>query len=264
MHVVTEYPDGIFSWVDLTSADTAAAKPFYEGLFGWTSLDIPINETEFYTMFQLNGHNVAGMGTIPEGWPSGMSVWNSYVNSQDIDAVAARVAEAGGQLIMPPMDVMDSGRMMMLAAPDGSVLGVWQAKNHIGAEIVNAPNSLVWNELQTRQTEEVQAFFTKVFGWDVQIDEGSGYAMFAQDGRVHAGMMQMDDSWGEMPNVWATYFLVEDVDSAVAKAQELGGSVAVPKMAAGEMGNFAVLADPAGGMFTVMEFHGEADPPPGA
>jgi len=42
MQVVTRYPDGLFSWVDLATTDPAAAKEFCSGLFGWTFSDRPV------------------------------------------------------------------------------------------------------------------------------------------------------------------------------------------------------------------------------
>jgi predicted enzyme related to lactoylglutathione lyase len=265
MHVVTGYPDGLFSWVDLTTNDTAGAKAFYSGLFGWETVDMPIGPDMYYTMLQIDGKNVAGLGPMqPDMQAAGMPpVWTSYVNHSDVDAIAGSVAEAGGQVMMPPMDVFDSGRMAMFVDPTGAIFGVWQPRNHIGAQLVNMPNTLVWNELQTRDADAAKAFYATVFGWTNSTDP-SGYVVFANDGRMQAGMMQMDASWGEVPPNWSTYFMVEDVEATVSKVTELGGNVLVPPTAAGEMGRFAVVQDPQGGVFTVMQFSGPVDAPPGA
>lgn len=265
MHVVTSYPDGLFSWVDLTTTDTVGAKSFYCGLFGWEAADMPIGPDMYYSMLQIDGKNVAGLGPMqPDMQAAGMPpVWTSYVNHSDVDAVAGRVEQAGGTVIMPPMDVFDSGRMALFQDPTGAVFGVWQPRNHIGAQLVNMPNTLVWNELQTRDPAAANAFYAAVFNWTSSSDP-NGYGMFANDGRIQAGMIAMDDSWGDIPVNWSTYFLVENVEETVAKAQELGGNVLVPPTVAGEMGRFAVLSDPQGGVFTVMQFSGPVDPPPGA
>jgi predicted enzyme related to lactoylglutathione lyase len=66
-----------------------------------------------------------------------------------------------------------------------------------------------------------------------------------------------------VPNNWSVYFMVEDVDAAVAKVGKLGGNVLVPPVDAGEMGRFSVVQDPQGGAFTVMQFSGPVDAPPG-
>ena len=157
---------------------------------------------------------------------------------------------------------MQEGRMLLAADPAGAVFGVWQPLNHIGADIVNQPNSLVWNELQTSDIDNAKAFYGSVFGWTSEIDQ-NGYVVFSADGRAQAGAMKIDDSWGTVPPNWAVYFLVENVESYAAKTKDLGGSVAVPPTVAGEIGKFAALQDPQGGAFTVMQFNGAVSLPPG-
>ena len=264
MQVVKEYPDGLFSWVDLATTDVESAKAFYGGLFGWSAEDIPLPGSGFYTTFKIDGHRVAGMSAIsPEMQAQGMpTVWSSYVNHSDADSVVAKAEAAGAMHIMPPMDIMEEGRMAFFHDPSGAAIGVWQPQNHTGAEIVNQPNSLVWNELYTRDRDESIAFYESVFGWTHDTDE-SGYVMFKADGRIQAGMMVMDESFNDMPPNWSVYFLVEDVNAYVAKVKELGGNVLMPPTPAGGMGHFSVVQDPQGGTFTIMEFSGPIDPPPG-
>lgn len=265
MQVVKSYPDGIFCWVDLSTTDPAGAKAFYSALFGWEIEDRPIDGGGVYTMLNLGGHSVAGMGELqPEMQAQGIpSHWMSYVKHDDVDGVAERVAAAGGILLFPPMDVMDQGRMIMAQDSTGAMFGVWQPNRHTGAELVNQPNTLVWNELQTRDAAAAQAFYQAVFDWESQVDAPSGYVMFAVDGRRQAGLMQMDESWGDVPPNWAVYFQVEDVAAYQARAEELGANILVPMMPAGEMGHFAVIQDPQGAVFTIMKFNGPSDPPPG-
>ncbi len=93
MKIVTKYPDGIFSWIDLTTTDIAGAHAFYIGLFGWQVDEQPIGDSGgFYTNFRIDGYTVAGGGQMqPEMQAAGApSVWVSYINHSDIDAVAAR------------------------------------------------------------------------------------------------------------------------------------------------------------------------------
>lgn len=265
MHVVTRYPDGIFCWVDLVTTEAPGAKAFYCGLFGWEAVDRPTDMGTVYTMLQIDGKSVAGLsGMSPDMQAQGMPpLWNSYVKHDRVDEVAARVQTAGGTVMFPPMDVMQEGRMVMAQDPTGAMFGIWQPRNHIGAQLVNMPNTLVWNELQTRDTPAASAFYQAVFGWVSEAD-ASGYVVFSQDGRRQAGMMRIDESWGPVPANWSVYFMVSDLDATAAKVEELGGRLQVPPMAAGEMGRFAVVQDPQGAYFTVMQFNGPVDPPPGA
>ncbi|MCA9957211.1 MAG: VOC family protein, partial [Anaerolineales bacterium] len=185
------------------------------------------------------------------------------VKHDNVDAVAPKISAGGGTLMFPPMDVMQYGRMLLVQDPEGAPFGVWQPAEHIGAELVNMPNTVVWNELQTRQPAAAKAFYESVFDWGSAADK-SGYVTFAVDGRIQAGMITMDENWGpEIPANWSVYFMVEDVAAKAELAQKLGGNVMVPPTQAGEMGIFAVIQDPQGGVFNIMSFSGPVDPPPG-
>lgn len=265
MKVVKEYPDHIFCWVDLATTDPEGAKAFYGGLFGWEVEDLPTDVGVPYTMCRLEGKNVCALSAMPPDM-QGQGVppfWSSYVKHSDVDTIAAKITSAGGKLTMPAMDVMDSGRMVFAADPDGTSFGVWQPRNHIGAELVNMANTVVWTELQTRDIESAKRFYTSIFDWQFDVDPGN-YVMLKTNNRVHAGMMQIDATWGDVPNNWQVYFMVSDVDAATEKARELGGNVLNGPVAAGEMGRFSVIQDPQGGVFTIMQFNGPVDPPPGA
>lgn len=267
MHVVTAYPDGIFCWIDLATTDAAAAKAFYSGLFGWEMHDMNTDVGTIYTNVQIDGKNVAGLSLMqPDMLAQGIpAFWTSYIKTDDMDAAAARVTAAGGNVFMPPMDVMQEGRLGLAMDPAGAPFGMWQPRNHIGAQLVNQPNTLVWNELQTRDGATAAAFYAQAFDWVGDRNE-SGYTVFVRDGRRHAGMIEMDENWGaNIPPNWAVYFLVTDLDATLARAQDLGGNVIVPKTPAGQMGFFAVLQDPQGGVFHVMQSDPTfVDPPPGA
>lgn len=265
MHVVKSYPDGVFSWIDLSTTNVEEAKAFYTGLFGWEYEDLPLGDFGFYTMFQIDGHNVAGMGPMmPEMQEQGIPpFWSSYVNHSDVDAIAAKIEAAGGTVIAPAMDIFDSGRMGMYQDPTGAMFGVWQPKEMIGAQVVNHPNALVWNELQTRDGAAAQAFYESVFGWGVQSGPG-GYVMYGVNDRVQAGMMEMNENFVDgTPSNWQVYIMTEDVQATVAKVQELGGTVMMPPTPAGEMGTFSVIQDPQGAVFSVIQFQGQVDTPPG-
>ena len=51
---------------------------------------------------------------------------------------------------MDPFDVFDAGRMTIATDPSGAHFGVWQANQHIGAQLANDPGTMNWNECQTR------------------------------------------------------------------------------------------------------------------
>ena len=261
MYTVTHYPHGTFSWADTSSTNAAAAKQFYQQLFGWSHYDIPVGGGMTYTMFQHQGQHVAALSeATPEALEHNIpSHWSCYVAVDDVDALLPVITANGGTIIYGPMDVFDSGRMAFLADPTGAQLGLWQAKSHIGAGIVNTTGAMCWNELLTRDAARAKAFYSAVLGWEFYGDEH--YTHISNRGRNNGGILQMDASFGDMPPCWMPYFHVADVDAGMARVAELGGRVVTPKMQAGEdAGNwFTVVEDPAGAHFYIMQLE-KADP----
>ena len=155
---------------------------------------------------------------------------------------------------MPPMDVMDIGRMAFFADPVGAVIGVWQAKTFPGAGIVNEPGAFSWSELLTTDVDASKEFYGKVFGWGADTHgEGAGaYTEWQVNGRSIGGMMQKPPMMpAEVPPFWGVYFTVTDTDATIEQVTALGGSLMMGPMDI-EPGRFAVVADPDGGAFSVI------------
>ena len=240
-------------WFDLATSDLAAAQEFYTGLFGWTAEAAAEGGVGGYTNFLRDDALVAGVGQLFEA--GHRTAWTLYIASDDVAALPDRVEAAGGTTLMPPMDITDYGRLAIFADPAGAVFGVWQAGPHRGAELVDQAGSVVWCELATRDVDEAKAFYHAVFGWQ-PVDRPSGpvaYTVFSSHGTDVAGMIpMMDDKWpADLPPHWMIYFGVDDCGATAARAERLGGEVVVPPRDV-PPGRFAVLADPQGGVFSVI------------
>jgi hypothetical protein len=59
----------------------------------------------------------------------------------------------------------------------------------------------------------------------------------------------------DMPAHWMIYFAVQDCDQAAAHARTLGGRILQPPTNL-QIGRYAVLEDPQGGMFAVLSSRG--------
>jgi len=244
----TSYPAGTFSWVDLQTDDLDGAKRFYAALLGWSYNDIPIGDGSVYAMAQVQGHNVAGLGERQD--ESIPPHWNCYVTVADVDASAARAAELGANILAPPFDVFDAGRMSAFADPQGAVLSVWQAKESIGAGLVNAVGALTWNDLVTPDVEASSAFYSALFGWEITEVPGSDgqYWSITNGGRLNGGLLPIIE--GGHP-AWNLYFACDDVDATLAKANELGGETFMGPMDVPNGSRFAILRDSSGAFFSV-------------
>jgi uncharacterized protein len=251
----SEYPPGVPCWVDTGQPDPEAAARFYGGVFGWELEDqMPPDSGARYYMARLRGRDVAAVGSqFPEGTPV---VWSTYVCVENADETAAKAQEAGGQVLSEPFDVFDAGRMAAFQDPQGAILSVWQAKENIGAGLVNVPGALTWNDLLSSDPETSAAFYRKLFGWQIEeIPESDGqYWSIANDGNLNGGILAMPP--GAHP-AWNLYFCVEDAEAAAARAQELGAETVMGPMAVPN-GRFVVLRDPQDAVFSVVD--GPTDP----
>lgn len=250
MFTVTKYPHGTFCWADCSSTDPQKAKDFYTAVMGWTSNDLPIGEGQVYTMFQHDGHDVTALGPTQGEMPS---VWNSYISVDDVDALMDRVRSLGGTVAVEPFEVFDSGRMAVIQDPSGGFVSLWQPRQHIGARLVNAPGALTWNELATRDPQKAEDFFSALLGWTFRPGPQPNYRMFFVNGRTNGGMIQMDDSWGDLPPHWMVYISVRDIDETLRKVKENGGEVHTEVIDVPALGKFAVVMDPTGAALTMIQ-----------
>ena len=247
---VESYEPGVPCWIDIGVPDEQLAADFYGGLFGWDAPPGP-DETGGYRIAMVGDAAVAGIG--PQVNP-GRPMWASYVSVERADDVAAAVVAAGGTVIVAPLDVMDNGLMAVFADPHGAAFSVWQPREFAGAQRVNEPGTYSWSELITTDVDASKAFYGAVFGWRFETHgEGlTSYTEFTVGGRSVGGMMAKPPQMpAEAPPQWTVYFSVEDTDAAVERVQELGGALVVGPMDI-EPGRFAVVSDPAGGIFNVI------------
>ncbi len=255
MPVFTEYATGTPCWTDVTSPDLDRTVSFYSDLFGWDAERDPRPEAGGYVMFTKDGKNVAAASPPPPGAEGVPPHWSTYIASDDVDATAKRVTDAGGTLLVDPMDVFDAGRMVLAQDPVGAVFGVWQAKEHIGAELATEPDTMAWNENLTPDPERSSEFYKAVFGYDIQESDMGGpqpYRVLQVDGRGIAGMLPLTPEMGPMPPNWTSIFAVEDTDAAVQKVRDLGGQVLVEPFDIPTVGRYAVVQDPVGAVFGVL------------
>lgn len=253
------WPSGVPCWVDVMAPDVAAAGRFYAAVLGWTVPE-PDEQWGGYVVASVGGAAAAGIGPVQ---PGARSAWTMYFASDDVDGHAVTTRAAGGKVLADPTDVGPLGRMAILSDPTGAVFGLWQAGTMIGAELVNEPGGLVWEDLRSSDPAQAQEFYRELFGFRLDPMEmaGADYMTFALPGESAplggmGGLMGLPEG---TPSHWLVYFAVADTDAAVGAAEAAGGSVVAPAVDT-EYGRLAGLADPSGAVFMVMGTTGEGTP----
>lgn len=247
------YAPGTPIWIDLGTPDVAASSRFYSQLFDWQAEDLG-EAMGHYTMMRQDGKTVAAVASIMN--PGQPTAWMTYISTPNAEETARKVTEAGGKILSAPMAVMEEGTMAVFADPTGAAFAVWQPGNMKGADLVNTPNSLGWNELATRDMEAAKAFYTKVFPWTATSNDmggGEQYTEWQIDGRSIGGGMSIGNMMpASVPPHWLVYFVVANTDDIVKRAQELGATVRSPVRDIPQ-GRMAVLSDPQMAAFAVIQ-----------
>ena len=173
---IDHYEPGVPSWIDIGSPDPQGAADFYGALFGWDAPEGP-PETGGYRVAMVGDRAVAGIG---EQQNPGPPVWATYIAVENADETAAKVLAAGGQVIVPAMDVLDVGRMAVFTDPVGAVV--------LGVAGRHPPRRRSWSTSRARgrgascsppTSRRRRAFYGDVFGWTANTHGRR------TDGRVH-------------------------------------------------------------------------------
>jgi uncharacterized protein len=244
------YPAGVPCWIDTTQPDARAAAEFYRGLLGWELEDMmPPNSPGQYFVARLHGRQVAAISSMADG-DSARAMWNTYVWVVNADETVRRVEKARGHVVTAPFEVPGAGRLARCEDSSGAGFRIWQAGQHRGAQLVNAPGSWNWSNLNTPDAEGAMRFYGSVFGWEFsQLDLGAGatwmvrmpgYADFLEIG--NPGIRKQHAAAGAPPGFtdaigwlqpiasdaeaqWSVTISVEDADVAAARTVEFGGTV---------------------------------------
>ncbi len=247
-------PHGHVAWVDVQSPDIKKSRPWYADLFGWKYEGGDDPQMGFYTNAQLRGRNVAGLGQMMAESPF-PAVWSLYFATDDIAATTSKVAELGGTVVVPPMEIPTQGHMAVYQDPTGAFFGAWQSLSHKGSQVIGETGALLWNDLSTGDIPKALAFYTQLFGLTAEkVDMPDGeYFTLSKDGQMIGGLGGMPPGIPEDHHPsWNTYLGVEDVDAAVAKIEATGGGKHSPPFDT-PWGRMCPVKDPWGASFYVMK-----------
>jgi hypothetical protein len=277
------YPPGVPCWVDLVQDDVDATMAFYGDLFGWTfEIRTPEAAPQRYAYARLDGLVVAGLGGSPVTAAESPG-WTTYVWVESVDDTAALVEANGGRVISAPVDIPRAGRVAVCTDPAGAVFGLWQAAENRGAELVNAPGSWNFSELNGVDPREAETFYRAVFGWlsdPIEMSPGqegtmwrvAGYGAFLaeRDPEIRSRQEADQAPSGFADAVallspvtpegpagvsahWSITFAVADADAAFDRAIELGASVVTP-LSDTTYTRMGLIEDPQGAVLTLSQY----------
>jgi predicted enzyme related to lactoylglutathione lyase len=243
---------GKFAWFEHVSHDTKKAQEFYGEVLGWNVKPFPMGD-KAYDMI-LTGDS---WDTMIGGYRSGNGKpphWIATVSVEDVDAAVQVAAANGGNVIEPPSDLQDVGRVARIADPQGAELGLLTGARGDKPDAPPPLGGWLWNELHTSDTAKALSFYEKVVGFahrSMDMGPAGMYHVLSQGG-VDRGGVTADLAAGVRPH-WLPYVNVEDVDATIDRAKKHGASILVPPSDIPGIGRFGVLMDPLGGVLAVMK-----------
>lgn len=248
--VNSNQPYGTPTWLDLGVPDLEQAQEFYGAVFGW-EYEEPSAASGPYVLCLLRGERVAGLRPVSGADVVGESWWTMYLATDDCDAAARRVAEAGGRVLQAPSEIGELGRAAVAEDRVGARFGLWQGRTLPGCARVNEPDTLVRNDLAAPDPEPARSFYATVFGFTLDTNQdlpGADFTFLRRpDGHEIGGVFGAPDAPAAR---WRTTFEVADTDAALGRAVTAGGTVGPPSDTL--YGRMAEITDPCGTPFAII------------
>lgn len=242
-----DYSPGAPCWFDMTVPSRETAMGFYGSVLDWTF------DGDFYTLCQVRGKPVAGIAEpAPDAAAPEQSNWTVYLATDDCAAALRRVTEAGGRVVKEPQDAM-VGWMAIGQDTTGGIFALWQGRELSGSQVVDEHGAPCWSEVTTADLPATVRFYQQIFDYQAQPREDLPYTVLSSDGEPVAGVFAgAEQRTHEGHGAWLAYFRVADVETAASRAAEHGGRV-LSQPEETEFGRTAILADPFGAPFAVIE-----------
>lgn len=252
-----EHHVGKVVYVELVTPNLASAERFYGGLFGWAFHDQPGSAGD-YREALLDGHAVAGL--IQKPLPAGTQqqpAWLSYLAVRDVEATTRLARESGGKVLFEAQSAPERAREAILADPQGAVFAIQASPNGDPPDLLAAPGEWIWSSLMTSDADKGAAFYQSLFAYevfDLPATDGAQHLLFAGDSFARASANTLPTQVPGARSHWLNYVRVDDAAASAAKAVTLGGRILVAAHPDRHGGKVAVIADPQGAAFGLMEW----------
>ncbi len=241
---------GRFVWFELMSNDQQKAKAFYPELFGWSLEPMTMADKSTYPLLKVGDTPIGGLAVSPPA--EAPTHWVPSVSVDDVDGVAKKVLAAGGKTLMDAMEMTGVGRLQAVADPGGAPLILFRGATGDPPRATGV-GSVHWNELWAKDAQTSLKFYKEVFGYQHEtMDMPTGaYHVLKSGDDMRGGLMQAPDP--NMPPMWLQYIEVANRDDTLKQALSRGATQLGEAMEVANIGRFAILQDPLGGVIGVIE-----------
>ncbi len=250
-----EHHGGKLAFAELVTPDLVASERFYGSLFGWSFQNINAGPG-FFGQASLGGRTVAGIFERP--LPTGRRpAWVSFLATGDVDKTDALAVQNGAKVLLQPRSLANLGQISVLTDPEGAVFATMASSSGDPPDQLADPGEWIWSSLVTTAPDTDAAFYKTVFGYDVFDLPGpqdAHHLILASDGYARASVNPIPAGWTNTRSRWIGYVRVDDATAMAARVTALGGRVVQPPHMDRHGGQIALVADPAGALFGLLEW----------
>ena len=245
---------GRFVWHELMTTDTKAAGAFYPKVTAWKTQ--AWDKDPSYTLWVGAKGPFGGIRALPDAARAAGSHWLPYIGTPDVDATVQAAQRLGGRVTMGATDIPDTGRMAVLADPQGAAFALFAAPagSQAGSGSSSGSPEFSWHQLTTTDAEAALRFYSELFGWAEVGKHDMGpmgvYHLVGIQGVQSIGMFKSPPD-KPMPTQWMCFAHVTDVDKSANAAKAAGGKVVQGPMEVPGGTWIANLVDPQGAVFAV-------------
>ncbi|MCB9598192.1 MAG: hypothetical protein H6719_36095 [Sandaracinaceae bacterium] len=232
----------MFVRYSLRTVEIDAARAFYRDAVG---LALPDGASEGSALESWPLHERARAAGAPPHWLG-------HVETQDVEATAARLVELGAQALGPSVTTRDGVAYATVRDPFGAVVSV--RGEGLGAR--HAP--VAWHHLHSADADGSWRVYSELFGW---VEAGrieapdleGGHRLFAWTaGGAPVGSVANTARWPGVHAHWLFHFPVADVEAAARRVRELGGTaMGVVELTGGA--RVTACEDPQGAAFGLLQ-----------
>lgn len=246
---------GKFQWADLFADDAAKEAAFYADLLGWTSIESERNHHRVFLLKKSDGTIASVVQRSAKRRDQAPARWIGYAATDDLAAALQRVTDGGGKIVAKARAVPQRGEQAIVTDPQGAVFGLIHSSSGDTPDFQPEPGELVWAELFTATPKSAAPFYEKIFHYQsaVDPDHADGNHLLLADGEIARAGIAPSPPWEDDTPDWLIFFCVDDVDRAAEKATGLGAKVVVRPHESKHGGRVAVVVDPQGGLFGLLE-----------
>jgi predicted enzyme related to lactoylglutathione lyase len=248
---------GKFVWVDLLTPDVVRAEAFYGKLFGWTFQKIGNGEGA-YTLAFLGDEPMAGIVRLAaKPGERKQARWIGFMSVSDVSQAERFVLSQGGKVLVSRRSFPKRGDLAVFADREGAIFGLMSSSTGDVEDFLTETGDWIWAQLLSREGEKAAVFYASIGGnrvLEAPKPDGSKRWFLVSQGYARASIIEIPPARTDTRPGWLGYIRVAAVGSTVALAEQLGGKVLVAPRPELFDGKVALLTDPNGAVFGVLQW----------